>query len=140
MVVSPTIIETIDARRVALESLDPLVRGCLAEVAPAWGLAGNSSIELTVYDRVYGRTPRLGGHWTLFSAALTDTYHEVATLSVAVEFEGERAVDLRVSGVLDVTAGGCTRAALIEALAECAGPLRQLTPVAPFPGLTAARG
>ncbi len=50
MVASPTISETIDARRVALESLDPLVRGCLAEVAPAWGLAGNSSIELTAYD------------------------------------------------------------------------------------------
>jgi hypothetical protein len=139
MVAAPSTIEIIDARRSALQSLDPFIRESLAEMAPAWGLASDSSIELTVYDRVYGRTPALGGHWTLFSASLSETYHEVATLSVAVEFDGERPVDLRVSGVLDVAAGGCSRAALREALLECAGPLRQLTPVAPFAALAGAR-
>ena len=52
MVASPTIIETIDARRVALESLDPLVRGCVYlriksqnELEGGWWYSKDLSIE-----------------------------------------------------------------------------------------------
>jgi len=131
MSVPPALHDLLDARRHALLALDGTVRVALARAAQAWGLA-DVSIALTIYDQVYGRTPRLGGHWTLFRAGATPDGHEVASLSVALEFADNEPVDFWVSGAEDeVIAGGCTAAALREALAQCRGPLRQVTPLAP---------
>ena len=120
---------TIPARRSALQALDPMVRGEIAAAAGRWLHDQNWSIGLTSYHHHYPRVPAIGGHWTLFAAHVSDTHHEVVTLVVALEFDGERPVDLRVSGALDVIAGGCTAEALREALTECGGPLRQVTPI-----------
>jgi hypothetical protein len=131
MSVPPALPHLLDARRNALLALDGTVRVELARAAQAWGLA-DVTIALTIYDQIYGRTPRLGGHWTLFRAGATLDGHEVATLSVALEFADGRPVDFWVSGAEDeVIAGGCTSAALGEALAQCGGPLRQVTSLVP---------
>ena len=74
--------------------------------------------------------PGIGGHWTLYDARLSAAQHEVAVLTVALIFDEGRPADLLVSGAVDVLAGGCSAAALREALRECAGPLRQVTPLA----------
>jgi hypothetical protein len=121
--------DTLDRRHAALRALDETVRSALLAAARRWGLGEDVAIDLTTYDRIYDRRPQLGGHWTLFCAGLTAAAHEVATVAVMVEFDGAEPVDLRVSGVADVVAGGCTRAALAEALVECGGPLRQVTPL-----------
>ena len=121
--------DLIDARHAALRALDLTVRAGLAAVADRWPLAGDWSSELTAYDRIYPRTRATGGHWTLFSAGLTDAGHEVAMLTVSVEFDGPEAVDLRVHGAREVVAGACSPVALAEALAQSGGPLRQVTPL-----------
>lgn len=122
--------DTVAGRQAALDTLNALVRSELTRAAARWRLGGEPELELTAYDQVYPRTPAIGGHWTLFSAHGDDARHEVAVVSVAVEFEAGRPVDLHVSGAANVVAGGCTAAALREALTECGGPLRQVTPLA----------
>ena len=121
--------DLLDARRHALLAFDATVRAELLTAAAAWGLDGDVTVGLTVYERMHGRTPHLGGHWTLSRAAATPRGHELATASVALEFADTRPVDFRVSGSEDAIAGACTTAALREALAQCGGPLRQLTPL-----------
>ena len=121
--------DLIRARHAALQSLDLTVRAGLAAAADRWLLPGDWSIELTAYDRVYRRSSATGGHWTLFSAGLTDAGHEVAMLTVSVEFDGPAAVDLHVHGQNDVIAGACSPVALAEAFGQSGGPLRQLTPL-----------
>ena len=115
-------------RQAALRSLDAIVRQELAAAAGRWGLDG-ARIDLTAYDRVYNRAPHVGGHWTLFAVNVTGSSHEVATVTVAAEFDGAALADLRVSGARDAVAGGCTPQALNEALGQCGGPLRQRTPL-----------
>lgn len=127
---SPT--SLVDARQSLLRALDPAIRRELAAAARAWAVDADAAIELTAYDRVFSRTPSLGGHWTLFIARTLDDRHEVASVTVAIEFDGETPVDLRVSGQDEVIAGACTVAALREALRECRGPLRQVTPLPLF--------
>lgn len=119
----------ISERRSVLLALDPwmrreLLRFLAAADADGW------HIDLTIYDRQFRGSPGIGGHWTAFRAHIGPQRHEVDVLTVAVHFEGATAVDLGVGGMLDIIAGGCTVAALREALAECAGPLRQTTPLA----------
>ena len=116
-------------RQSALHALDSVVRDELTAAARSWQIDQDSSIVLTAYDEVYRRTPEIGGHWTLFSARAADDSHEVVTATVAVEFDGDRPVDFHVGGLRDVVAGGCTAVALREALTECGGPLRQVTPL-----------
>jgi hypothetical protein len=124
-----TDLTTVRARRAALHALDVTVRAGLVAAADRW-LEGDSwTIDLTAYNRVYPRLPETGGHWTLFSARLTEGGHEVASLTVSAEFEGVSAVDLRVHGVTDALAGACTPVALAEALVQSGGPLRQYTPL-----------
>jgi hypothetical protein len=120
----------LDGRRRALEALDATIRHELMDAAGAWGFAGDMTVDLLVYDRLYSRAPAIGGHWTLFRTALTEVCHDVAAVTVAVEFDGDQPVDLWVSGAQDVAAGACTPPALREALTECGGPLRQVMPVA----------
>jgi hypothetical protein len=127
---TPTMrIDTVSSRQAALAALDPMVRAELACAVRHWALTGAVAVELTAYDQVYRCTPDIGGHWTLFATRLGGRCHEVTALSVSVEFEDERPVDLRVNGVYEVVAGGCTAPALHEALLECGGPLRQVTPL-----------
>jgi hypothetical protein len=127
---TPTMrIDTVSSRRNALAGLNPMVCAELARAACRWAMTADFSIELTAYDQVYHRMPEIGGHWTLFSARLGETGHEASTVSVAVEFEDERPVDLHISGVHEVIAGACTAVALREALQQCGGPLRHLTPL-----------
>jgi hypothetical protein len=127
---TPTMrIDTVSSRRAALAGLNPMVRAELTHAACRWAMTADVSVELTAYDQVYRCTPEIGGHWTLFSTHLDERCHEVAAVSVAVEFEDERPVDLRVSGATEVIAGACTAVALREALLECGGPLRQVTPL-----------
>jgi hypothetical protein len=121
--------DVVEGRWQALRALDGLVRAALAAGAARWRLPESPMIERTDYPCVYDRTPALGGHWTLFGASLTDSLHMTATVTVTLEFDGVRPVDLWVSGERDVAAGGCTIEALAEALDECGGPLRQITPV-----------
>ena len=116
-------------RQSALRALDGVVRDELAAAASSWRIDQDSSVALTAYDEVYRRTPEIGGHWTLFTARATETSHEVAMVAVAAEFEDGRPVDLRISGADEVLAGACTATALREALADCGGPLRQVTPL-----------
>lgn len=123
------VMDVIDARKQALRALDRTVRAELSSAARGWALAGQCEVELTAYDRVYNRQPAIGGHWTLFRARATRTLHEVAAVSVTLLFEGQQAVDLVVSGATDVVAGGLSVGALREALAQCGGPLRQVTPL-----------
>jgi hypothetical protein len=130
MSASRPVTDVLEARHQALRRLDGVVRGALISAAHAWRLPGELSIVRTDYPCIYSRTPQLGGHWTLFSALLTESVHAIATVNVALEFEGDRPVDLWVSGARDVVAGGCTTQALNEALAQCDGPLRQVTPIA----------
>lgn len=134
---APSIVE---GRKATLRQLDPLVRREIGAAARRWHVDDAALIELTCYDDVYSRTPGTGGHWTMFSARAISGQHQVATLTVAVEFDGEQPVDLRVNGAGEVLAGGCTVAALREALEVCEGPLRQTTPLTPFtrPRLAAA--
>ncbi|MGH2587117.1 MAG: hypothetical protein ACRDJE_19565 [Dehalococcoidia bacterium] len=120
----------LDGRRRALEALDATVRRELVDAAGAWGFAGDMTVDLLVYDRLYSRAPAIGGHWTLFRTATTDLCHDVAAVTVVVEFDGDQPVDLWVSGAQEVAAGACTSLALCEALVECGGPLRQVMPVA----------
>lgn len=121
--------DVLEARWQALHALDGVVRAALTAAASQWRLPESLTIERTDYPRVYGRTPALGGHWTLFGTTLTDSLHITATVTVALEFDGDRPVDLWVSGEHDVAAGGCTIEALAEALEQCGGPLRQVTPL-----------
>ncbi len=121
--------EIIDARQQALWALDALVRQELTDALDRWGFSSAHGIELSPYDRVYRRLPEIGGHWTLYQARVSAAQHELAMLTVAEIFDEERPVDLLVSGAVDVVAGGCSAAALREALAQCAGPLRQVTPL-----------
>lgn len=130
MSASRPVTDVLEARRQALRRLDGIVRGALISAAHTWRLPGELSIVRTDYPCIYDRTPQLGGHWTLFSALLTESVHAVATVNVALEFEGDQPVDLWVSGTRDVAAGGCTTQALNEALTQCDGPLRQVTPIA----------
>lgn len=130
--------EILQARQQAMRRLDGMVRGALISAAHAWRLPGELSIARTDYPCIYGRTPNLGGHWTLFSAVITESMHAVATVNVALEFEGDQPTELWVSGAEDVAAGGCTAQALGEALAQCGGPLRQVTPIAFGGGQAAA--
>jgi hypothetical protein len=129
MSVSQPVTDVLQARRQALHALDGVVRAALTAAATQWRLPESSTIERTDYPRVYGRTPALGGHWTLFGTTLNDSHHTIATVTVALEFDGDRPVDLWVSGEHDVAAGGCTIKALAEALEQCGGPLRQVTPL-----------
>ena len=115
-------------RHAALRALDATVRQELAAAAGRWRLDG-ARVDLTAYDRIYERGRRVGGHWTLFAVSVSSASHEVATVSVAAEFDGAALVDLRVSGARDAMAGGYSPQALCEALAECGGPLRQRTPL-----------
>jgi hypothetical protein len=131
-----TSLDLIDARRAALQELDATVREELTALAHHWDL-GDVELVLTPYDRVYGRTPSAGGHWTLFTTRLTAEEHEVATVTVTAEFEDAMPVDLRVNGTREALAGGCHALALREALSECGGPLRQVTPLT-IPTLAAA--
>ena len=127
---TPTMrIDTVSSRRNALADLDPIVCAELTHAARRWAMTADFSVELTTYDQVYHRTPEIGGHWTLFSARFAETCHEVSTVSVSVEFEDDRPVDLHISGLHEVIAGACTAVALREALQECGGPLRQVTPL-----------
>lgn len=130
--------DVLEARCQALHELDGVVRAALTAAAAQWRLPESPTIERTDYPRVYGRTPALGGHWTLFGTTLTDSHHTIATVTVALEFDGDRPVDLWVSGELDVAAGGCSVEALAEALEQCGGPLRQVTPLS-FDALTVMR-
>jgi hypothetical protein len=123
--------DLLDARRHALLRLDDTVRAELIAAAPGWGLSGHVSVSLTVYEQVYGRTPRLGGHWTLFHASVTPDGHEVVTVSVALEFDDGQPADFWVSGTEEAIAGACTATALREAIAQCGGPLRQVSPFMP---------
>ena len=124
------ITDVVDARQRALWALDEMVRQELTDVLDRWGFSSAHGIELSPYDRVYRRLPEVGGHWTLYQARVSAAQHEIAMLTVAVIFDEERPVDLLVSGAVDVVAGGCSAVALREALAQCTGPLRQLTPLA----------
>ena len=124
------ITDIVDARQQALWALDEMVRQELTDALAGWGFSSAHGIELSPYDRVYRRLPEVGGHWTLYQARVSAVQHEIAMLTVAVIFDEERPVDLLVSGAVDVVAGGCSAAALREALAQCAGPLRQVTPLA----------
>jgi hypothetical protein len=117
------------ARWQAMRVLDGSARAALVAGAARWCMSESLIIERTDYSRVYDRTPSLGGHWSLFGTSLTDSLHLTATMTVALEFDGDRPVDLWVSGVRDVVAGGCTIEALAEALEQCGGPLRQITPI-----------
>jgi hypothetical protein len=121
----------LDARRHALLALDHSVRMELMAAATTWGLDGHVTVTLTVYEHVYGRTPSIGGHWTLFRAGATAEGHEVVSASVALEFDDTRPADFWVSGAEDVVAGACSATALREALAQCGGPLRQVTQFGP---------
>ena len=121
--------DVLEARWQAMHALDGVVRAALTAAAAHWRLPEGPTIERTDYPRIYGRTPSLGGHWTLFGTSLTDSHHTTTTVTVALEFDGDRPVDLWVSGEHDVAAGGCTTAALAEALEQCGGPLRQITPL-----------
>lgn len=127
-------------RRASLRALDSMVRAALADAARHWGLAGDRTVELTPYHDLYARVPRIGGHWTLFSAHLDEQRHEVATVTVAAEFEGDALVDLIVSSEREVVAGGIHALALREALQQCGGPLRQVTPLPACPRPAAASG
>jgi len=120
--------DLLDARRHVLLAYDATVRSELLSAAAAWGLDGDVKVGLTIYERVHGRTPQLGGHWTLSRAAVTPGGHELTSASVSLEFADTRPVDFRVSGSEDVIAGACTTSALREALLQCGGPLRQLLP------------
>jgi hypothetical protein len=121
--------DLLDARRRALLTLDATVRAELSAAAAAWGLGRDFSVGLTVYDQLHGHIPRLGGHWTLFRAGPAADGHEIVSASVALEFADSRPVDFRVSGAREVVAGACATTALREALTECGGPLRQVTPL-----------
>ena len=122
-------IDTVSSRRNALAGLDAMVCAELARAACRWAMTADVSVELTAYDQVYRCTPAIGGHWTLFSTRLDETCHEAATVTVSVEFEDGRPVDLHISGVHEVIAGACAAVALREALQVCGGPLRQVTPL-----------
>ena len=129
MIATTSLSTTVSERRAALRALDRMVRDELAAAARRWQMDAGWSIDLTEYAQVYRRMPARGGHWTLFSARINGACHETATIAVAAEFEGDRVVELAVSGVRDVLAGGCTAAALCEALDGCGGPLHQVTPL-----------
>jgi hypothetical protein len=122
--------DVLEARWQAMRALDGAVRAALASSAEGWCISGNPLIDRTDYPCIYDRTPALGGHWTLFGTSLTESIHMTVTVTVALEFDGDRPVDLWVSGAQDVAAGGCTFEALAEALEQCGGPLRQITPIA----------
>lgn len=127
---SPTMsLDTVSARRIALVDLDRMVRAELERAARRWAMAAEASIELTAYDQHYGWSPDIGGHWTLLTAWTDTDRHEVAMLTVGVEFDANRPVRFRVSGVTEAVADGCTPSALRAALEQCAGPLRQVTPL-----------
>jgi hypothetical protein len=119
------------ARRRALLRLDPLVRATLLEQARAWTLPAAPRVTLTVYERVWERAPARGGHWTLYAAAIEPDRHDLATLTVTAEFEGDQPVDLCVAGAANVVAGDAGAAALREALNRSGGPLRQLIVLRP---------
>jgi hypothetical protein len=121
----------LNARRQAFLALDDMVRAELMSAAATWRLTGHVTVSLTMYEQVYDRIPRLGGHWTLFQAGATPNGHEVITASVALEFKDTRPADFWVSGAEEVIAGACTATALREALAQCGGPLRQVTQFGP---------
>ena len=129
MTALPPVSDTVGAREEAIRRLNPTVRRELSAAARTWGLPPQRGIHLTSYDQVYPRMPEVGGHWTLFHARAGTTQHEITVVSVSVLFEGERPTDFVVSGVVDALAGGCSALALREALAECRGPLRQVTPL-----------
>ncbi|MGE0538618.1 MAG: hypothetical protein AB7R89_00355 [Dehalococcoidia bacterium] len=122
--------DVLETRWQALRALDDVVRRSLVAAAARWRIPECPMIERTDYHCIYPRTPAFGGHWTLFGTSLTNALHLTATVTVALEFDGDRPVDLWVSGARDVAAGGCTVEALAEALDQCDGPLRQITPIA----------
>jgi hypothetical protein len=121
--------DVLESRRRALQALDALVRDELLAAARTWDAGDDMSVVRTEYPCVYSRTPAIGGHWTLFATSLTERTHVITTASVALEFQLATPVNFWVSGVHDVAAGACTRAALREALLQCDGPLRQVTPL-----------
>lgn len=124
-----TLSPAIRQRHAAAGRLDALVRAEITRALRPGSHLDDWQVELTLYPRLYPATPEAGGHWTAFRARINGRQHEVSMLSVSVMFDGDTPVDFLVSGNVDVRAGGCTAAALREALALCEGPLCQVTPL-----------
>jgi hypothetical protein len=118
----------VEARRSAMESLDPTVRRHLARLV---GAVTPAIVDVTVYDAIFPAIPDIGGHWTVAFRRFGLFMHTIDSYTVSMAFdESDCPHHFVVAGATEETTLDATEASLSAAIARVAGtgPLRTASP------------